>query len=416
MRRPTTCSSRLVAARGARCSVPVGVAPQPRADASSRRPHDAEASLGQVASRVGVDLGADSRGRRRDGPDASDRSAADAGSCPSTRRAPSRVVPVPTAHGRLGRRAEPDDRGAPSIGRATRATRSLEPARRPRGRPSHAHRRGGLRARRAREPPGHDVDRRARLVGWVVEQSTCGAVLATHRPEGRRRDGPRRTRSRRPTARARRQTTPSRSSTSATGGSLVRAGVDRRRGRRQLRRSRWPWRRSCWRCGRWRAVLLVLAGASAQPMRLAEARAAQVRLIGEVAPLVQQSLELAEVLPSVGGAALRPLRAGRRGAVPGRAARARPSCSAWASTRTRRSEPVLQPPDHLARRRDPAPGAAARRPQRRAAPGGGRPRPRCVGARVAAGARRARHRRAGERAALRQPAGGARSAARARRA
>ena len=32
---------------------------------------------------------------------------------------------------------------------------------------------------------------------------------------------------------------------------------------------------------------------------MAEDRAAQVRLIGEVAPLVQQSLELAEVLPSV---------------------------------------------------------------------------------------------------------------------
>ena len=53
--------------------------------------------------------------------------------------------------------------------------------------------------------------------------------------------------------------------------------------------------------GRRRSLLVLVAppAAARRPSGWRRLAAAQVRLIGEVAPLVQQSLELAEVLPSV---------------------------------------------------------------------------------------------------------------------
>ena len=140
------------------------------------------------------------------------------------------------------------------------------------------------------------------------------------------------------------------------------------------------------------------------------ARPPRCALIGEVAPLVQQSLELAEVLPSVAVQLSDHFEPRRRGAVHGIEPR-RPD---RAVQHRRRARPVREAGAPAAR----APRGRARR-LRLALQRGGR----SVAllqvvagrdldaerARVAPGAQRAHHRRAGERVALRQPAGGPRA-------
>jgi len=145
-------------------------------------------------------------------------------------------------------------------------------------------------------PPFTSTDRRARHTGWVVATLDVMAMGAAHEPEGTSVDVEDTSTADLPAARAD-EATQEQVVDVGDRRFLVEAQVDADSGL--------SWDMvlvgllGVLLAGVLVAMLLVTRRRQRVAERMAGARAAQVRLIGEVAPLVQQSLELAEVLPSV---------------------------------------------------------------------------------------------------------------------
>lgn len=96
------------------------------------------------------------------------------------------------------------------------------------------------------------------------------------------------------------------------------------------------------------AALLMARRRERSAERIAEDRAAQVRLIGEVAPLVQQSLELAEVLPSVAVQLSDHFELAGIALSTGSTRGSQTELFSLGAEPDHSIKPALQPPDHLA--------------------------------------------------------------------
>ena len=271
----------------------------------ARRAHEAEAVAGAVASGTGVDLG---RGLREVVLAAADVSAIGLGALVG---GPDDFAPGATDIGfEIGDPAVPPSPGeAPltTTERADPAIAALLDRARDSGSPQLSgpvDRPGGERTlivaavyRGAEEPgpPVTAVDRRARLAGWVVAAVDLSALAASHAPEG---------------------TAVTVRDAGAGGADPGSGGTDEQQEVRVADRvllvaaetpDAGEVSTTTVLIGLAGALLAAAAGAylmwARDRHRTARARAdeagAQVRLIGEIAPLVQQSLELSEVLPAV---------------------------------------------------------------------------------------------------------------------